>query len=199
VLEARQRATVWLSFAVGFCLAALAQRPGRNHDGVAASSSARLPAQVLETSPGSLDSPLEREIADTAMRHNLDPALVQAVIEAESGYDPRAVSPKGAIGLMQILPDTAAEIGLPEPVDPAASLEGGCRYLAALQEIFGGNVELALAAYNAGPGAVRRWGSVPPYRETKEFVRRVGENYRRLTGLDVSMATRYTTDASAVL
>jgi soluble lytic murein transglycosylase-like protein len=99
---------------------------------------------------------------------------------------------------MQILPETAALMGLPEPADPASSLEAGCRYLAALLESFGGDVELALAAYNAGPGAVRRWGGVPPYRETTTFVRRVGENYRRITGLDVSIATRYTSDASAV-
>jgi soluble lytic murein transglycosylase-like protein len=198
VLETRQRATVWLSFAVGFCLAALLQRPNRGPQGAEVARGPQPLSFVVETSPRSSDSPFGRSIAATAMRHHLDPSLVQAVMEAESGYDPQAVSPKGAIGLMQILPETAALMGLPEPADPAASLEAGCRYLAALQEIFGGDVELALAAYNAGPGAVRRWGTVPPYRETRDFVRRVGDTYRRLTGLDVSAATRFTSDASVV-
>ncbi len=198
MLEARQRATIWLSFAVGLCLAALVQRPGRGERGAVLPSGPQPRSFVVETSPDRTEGPYERSIAGAAMRHNLDPALVQAVIEAESGYDPQAVSPKGAVGLMQTLPETAAEMGLPEPADPAASLEAGCRYLAGLQEMFGGDVELALAAYNAGPGAVRHWGSLPPYRETRGFVRRVGETYRRLTGLDVSTATRYTSDASVV-
>ncbi len=199
MLETRQRATVWLSFAVGFCLAALLQRPDRQSGTGAVTHGSQPPSFVVETSPDTDDNPYEKSIVATAMRHNLDPALVQAVIEVESGYDPQAVSSKGAIGLMQILPETAALMGLPEPADPASSLEAGCRYLAALQDIFGGDVELALAAYNAGPGAVRRWGSVPPYRETRAFVRRVTDTYRRLTGLDVSTATRFTSDASAVL
>jgi len=198
LLETRQRATVWLSFAVGTCLALLLQHPAGGREDAAASLGPQSPAFVVETSPDTSDRPYEESIAATAMRHGLDPALVRAVIEAESGYDPQAVSAKGALGLMQILPETAALMGLPEPADPASNLEAGCRYLAALQDIFGGDVELALAAYNAGPGAVRRWGTVPPYRETRGFVRRVGETYRRLTGLDVSTATRFTSDASAV-
>jgi soluble lytic murein transglycosylase-like protein len=198
VLETRQRATVWLSFAVGSCLALLLQHPAGGREDAVASLGPQSPAFVVETSPDTSSRPYEESIAATAMRHGLDPALVRAVIEAESGYDPQAVSAKGALGLMQILPETAALMGLPEPADPASSLEAGCRYLAALQDIFGGDVELALAAYNAGPGAVRRWGTVPPYRETRGFVRRVGETYRRLTGLDVSTAIRFTSDASAV-
>jgi len=102
------------------------------------------------------------------------------------------------VGLMQILPETAAEIGYPDAADPASNLEAGCRYLAALLEGFGGDVELALAAYNAGPGAVRRWGTVPPYRETKTFVARVAAEYERLTGLDLAGATRFSYDPSAV-
>lgn len=198
MLEARQRGTVWLSFAVGFCLAALLQHPERQPRSGVGAHGPQLPLFVVETSPDTTENPYGESIAATAMRHGLDPALVQAVMEAESGYDPLAVSAKGAVGLMQILPETAALMGLPEPADPASSLEAGCRYLAALQDIFGGDVELALAAYNAGPGAVRRWGSVPPYRETRAFVRRVADTYRRLTGLDVSTATRFTSDASAV-
>jgi soluble lytic murein transglycosylase-like protein len=197
LLATRQRATVWLAFAVGSALVVLIQQPGG--DQRPAPARGNLPAGfVVETSTEAGGAAYEQSVAATAMRHGLDPALVQAVIEAESGNDPTAVSAKGAIGLMQTLPETAALMGLPEPADPAASLEAGCRYLAALLEIFGGDVELALAGYNAGPGAVRRWGTVPPYRETRGFVRKVGENYRRLTGLDIQAARRFTSDSSAV-
>ena len=129
----------------------------------------------------------------------IDPALVLAVVEVESGQTPDAVSPKGALGLMQVLPETAAGIGFPNPADPAQSLEAGCRYLAALLESFGGDVELALAAYNAGPGAVRHWGTVPPYRETRTFIARVAAVYEKLTGLDLAGATRFAYEPSAAL
>ena len=198
MIEARQRIAVWLSFAVGFVLSTLVQLPDDDQRAAVLPERTGVSLRALETTPQAQDIPLGTSIAAAAMRHALDPALVLAVIGAESGHDPNAISPKGAIGLMQILPETAALMGLPEPADPANSLEAGCRYLAGLLDSFGGDVELALAAYNAGPGAVRRWGGVPPYRETTTFVRRVGENYRRITGLDVSTATRYTSDASAV-
>ena len=198
MLETRQRGAVWLSFGVGAALSALLQLPAVERPGPVLPAGGGPAATALETTSAAQNIPLGTSIASTAMRHGLDPALVLAVIGAESGHDPLAVSPKGAIGLMQILPETAALMGLPEPADPANSLEAGCRYLAALLDIFGGDVELALAAYNAGPGAVRRWGGVPPYRETTTFVRRVAANYRDITGLDVSIATRYTSDASAV-
>jgi soluble lytic murein transglycosylase-like protein len=197
VLEARQRGAVWLSFVVGAGLAALLQSPGPERRIAIGGVSHQPSSPIVETSPETGDGRFGESIAVAAMRHRLDPALVEAVIAAESGYDPLAVSPKGAVGLMQILPETAALMGLPAPADPAANLEAGCRYLAALQDNFGGDVELALAAYNAGPGAVRRWGTVPPYRETRVFVRRVADTYRRLTGLDVSTASRFTNDASA--
>ena len=198
MLETRQRTAVWLSFTVGLALSALVQLPDEDRPATVLPERPGAISRALETTSQAQDIPLGTSIAAAAMRHALDPALVLAVIGAESGHNPYAVSPKGAIGLMQILPETAALMGLPAPADPASSLEAGCRYLAALLESFGGDVELALAAYNAGPGAVRRWGGVPPYRETTTFVRRVGENYRRITGLDVSIATRYTSDASAV-
>jgi soluble lytic murein transglycosylase-like protein len=197
VLETRQRFAIWFSFAIGFALSALVQLPNREPPEAVGPEHVAAAAPALETTREVQDLQLGASIAAAAMRHGLDPALVLAVIGAESAHDPNAVSPKGAIGLMQILPETAALMGLPEPADPANSLEAGCRYLAALLDIFGGDVELALAAYNAGPGAVRRWGGVPPYRETTTFVRRVGANYRRITGLDVGTATRFTSDASA--
>jgi len=134
----------------------------------------------------------------TATRWGLDPALVLAVIEAESGQLPEAVSPKGAVGLMQVLPETAALMGLPDPANPATNLDAGCGYLANLIESFGGDIELALAAYNAGPGAVRRWGGVPPFRETRAFVTRVAAAYQRLSGLDLPGARRFTSEPSTL-
>lgn len=104
-------------------------------------------------------------------RHDVDPLLLAAVARAESGYDPTAVSPAGAQGLMQIMPATAAGLGV-DALDPAQAVDGAARYLAEQLESFG-TVELALAAYNAGPGNVRRYGGIPPFTETRTYVTRV--------------------------
>jgi soluble lytic murein transglycosylase-like protein len=195
----RQTVAVWGSFALGCLLATLMQRPEKAQRHVSGwVEDAQGMSISLEPSPFVGPTPLEQRVIEVATREGLDPALVLAVIEAESGQEANAVSPKGAVGLMQILPETAAEIGYPDAADPASNLEAGCRYLAALLEGFGGDVELALAAYNAGPGAVRRWGTVPPYRETKTFVARVSAEYERLTGLDLAGATRFSYAPSAV-
>lgn len=113
-----------------------------------------------------------------AQRHEIDPALVDAVIRAESGYNLAAVSPKGAAGLMQLMPATARRLGARDRFDPAENVEAGIRYLKALREQFG-DERLALAAYNAGEGAVMRHGGVPPFKETIEYVRRVEQLYRQ--------------------
>jgi len=110
-----------------------------------------------------------------ARRHSLDPDLVRAVVAVESGFRPDAVSPKGAQGLMQLMPYTARALGVKDTFDPAANLDGGTRYLRALIKRYDGDVTRALAAYNAGEGAVARHGGVPPYPETLAYVRRVLE------------------------
>ncbi|BBL69978.1 lytic transglycosylase [Methylogaea oryzae] len=115
-----------------------------------------------------------------ASKYGLDPALLHAVIRAESGYNSRAVSPKGAVGLMQLMPDTASRYGVSDRHDPNANIEGGARYLRDLIGMFGANLKLVVAAYNAGENAVIRHGNqIPPYPETQEYVSRVlGQYYR---------------------
>jgi soluble lytic murein transglycosylase-like protein len=115
-----------------------------------------------------------------AQRHAVDAALLRAVIEQESAGNPRAVSPKGAAGLMQLMPETAERLGVDDRFDAGQNIDGGARYLAELLRRFG-TVEAALAAYNAGPEAVERYGGVPPYPETQEYVKRVIAKYRALT------------------
>ncbi|MBI5443676.1 MAG: lytic transglycosylase domain-containing protein [Deltaproteobacteria bacterium] len=116
-----------------------------------------------------------------ASRRRLDPLLVKAVIQIESGEDPSATSPKGAKGLMQLMPSTAQMLGVEDPYEPKANIRGGVQYLSAMLERFG-RLDLALAAYNAGPGAVERFRGIPPYRETRNYVTRVLDAYRKLGG-----------------
>lgn len=130
---------------------------------------------LKERSPRSSsgDSSMRAIISRHAATFRLEEALVRAVIKAESGYNPRAVSKKGALGLMQLMPDTARLLKVRDPLDAEENIRGGSRYLRLMLDEFNGNLDLALAAYNAGPNAVRRHGGIPPYEETRTYVDRV--------------------------
>ncbi|MBN2654540.1 MAG: lytic transglycosylase domain-containing protein [Nitrospirae bacterium] len=117
-----------------------------------------------------------------ARKHNVDPDLLKAVIKAESNWNPRAVSPKGARGLMQLMPATAAELGVKNVFDPVENIDGGARYLRYLLEKFNGNLTLALAAYNAGPARVERKMRVPAIQETVSYVRKIVTSYKKNGG-----------------
>ena len=123
-----------------------------------------------------------REIARSeAARKNLDPLLVKAVIQVESGENPEALSSKGAMGLMQLMPGTARALGVSDPFKPRDNVVGGVKYLSQMVERFRGRLDLALAAYNAGPTAVDRFHGIPPYTETRNYVTKVMDAYRRLS------------------
>jgi soluble lytic murein transglycosylase-like protein len=122
---------------------------------------------------------VERLVREAAARHNVDPALVRAVIETESNWNPGAYSRKGAMGLMQLIPTTAQRFGVNDAFNPRQNVDGGVRYLRTLLERYRGNLDLALAAYNAGEGAVDRAHGIPAYRETKNYVQRVQDAYFR--------------------
>lgn len=130
-------------------------------------------AEAPSVAAASPDDDLATTIESIAARHGVDARLVEAVVRVESGGNPRAVSPKGALGLMQLMPARATMLGVADVFDPRANLDGGVRHLRDLLARYAGNVRLALAAYNAGEEAVRRYGGIPPYRETQEYVRKV--------------------------
>jgi len=122
--------------------------------------------------------PLYRDLVEaSAKKYNLDPDLVTSVIAVESNFDPKAVSRKNAHGLMQLLPETAAQLGVKNIDDPTENIDAGSRYLKYLLQMYNGNLSLALAAYNAGPEKVQLYGRIPPYSETISYVRRVKRGY----------------------
>jgi soluble lytic murein transglycosylase-like protein len=120
---------------------------------------------------------IDAAIDAAAARHNVDPSLVRSVVKVESNFNPNAVSRKGAMGLMQLMPSTARSLNVSNPFDPAQNVDAGVRHLRQLLDSYGGNVRLSLAAYNAGSGAVARSAGVPHFRETQEYVRRITNLY----------------------
>lgn len=131
-----------------------------------------------EGAPADIKAMIER----AANNNNIDPAILDALVATESDYNPSAISSKRAVGLTQLMPDTARSLGVSNPLDPAQNLEGGAKYLSQLLNRFDGNLTNAIAAYNAGPGAVTRHGGVPPYKETKNYVDKVLGLYRAKKG-----------------
>jgi len=141
------------------------------------------PAETRKTADWTSGSPtIDQLIRTNANRFGIDPYLVFLVIEKESRFHTRAVSPKGAMGLMQLMPGTARRLGVRKPFDAAENIRGGTQFMRELMDMFGGKVELVLASYNAGEGAVLKYGrNVPPYRETRDYVKTIGKRYG-LTG-----------------
>ena len=133
------------------------------------------PVEEVVESPPLPARPFAAIIDAVAVRHGVDPALVYAVIEVESAYRPTARSPKGAMGLMQLMPATAKRYALADPFDPLANIEAGTRHLRSLLDRYDDDVDSALAAYNAGEGPVRKFGGVPPYPETLRYVAKIRE------------------------
>lgn len=143
------------------------------------------PAANIALKPASTTSalPFDAAVQAAAIRSDLEPALLHAVIAAESGHNPRAVSPKGAQGLMQLMPATSRRLLVDNPWDPMQNVLAGARYLRELRDLYRGDIELALAAYNAGPGAVSRSGNrIPQIAETRRYVPQVLAYYRNIAG-----------------
>jgi soluble lytic murein transglycosylase-like protein len=149
-------------------LAAAQQVPGQQTSAISVSAaSGTTPAATTD---------FASEIDAAAKSNGIDPALLKGLVQQESGFDPNARSGAGAVGLTQLMPGTAAALGVTDPTDPVQSLQGGARYLRQQLDRFGGDERLALAAYNAGPGAVAKYGGVPPYAETQGYVNKVLAN-----------------------
>ena len=129
--------------------------------------------------PAAPSQDVNAAVSAASTRHQIDSDFINSVIHAESGFNPRAISPKGAEGLMQLMPGTASKLGVENPFDPAANVDGGTQYLRELLDYYHGDMAKALAAYNAGPQRVAHYNGVPPYRETHAYVARIIREYNR--------------------
>lgn len=157
----------------------------------------RLAVDTVKTNPRLADLPFNGLVEEAADAARLDPELLHALVHVESGYNHRAVSPKGATGLAQLMPGTAKRFKVRDPSQPRDNLRAGAHYLRELMDRFGDDVSLALAAYNAGEGAVSRYGRIPPYAETRAYVPRVIERYQRLMSTREALPTPYQLDQRA--
>lgn len=165
--------------------------PNRRSGSTISSPPASRATSATESSPqavGPSDDRLDRIVQAAAARHQLDPALVKAVISTESGWNPHAISRKGAVGLMQLIPETAQRFGVGNSFDPVQNVEGGTMYLKSLLDRYNGDLSKSLAAYNAGERAVDSSGGIPAYPETQRYVQKVTDAYfRPSSGRDPSL------------
>jgi soluble lytic murein transglycosylase-like protein len=165
--------------------------PKRKSEGTISSTPASAAASTPDSPPQTASASgdhLDQIVQAAAERHNLDPALVKAVITTESGWNPSAISRKGAVGLMQLIPETAERFGVGNAFDPAQNVEGGTSYLKALLDRYNGDLTKSLAAYNAGEHAVDQSGGIPAYPETQRYVQKVTDAYfRPNSGRDPSL------------
>jgi len=141
------------------------------------STESALPAPNFESGQGFAQPNIDSAIEQAAARHHVDPNLVRAVIKVESNFNPYAVSRKGAMGLMQLMPQTARQLNVSNPFDPEQNVDAGVRHLKQLMDNYGGDIKLTLAAYNAGQGAVERSAGIPRYTETRKYVKRITQLY----------------------
>ena len=139
---------------------------------LSAAQAATSPVATAASAPSGAN-PYEAQIEAAAQRNGIDPSLLRNLVRAESNFNPRATSGAGAMGLTQLMPGTAAGLGVTNAYDPVQSLEGGAKFLRQMLDQFGGDPAKALAAYNAGPGAVQKYGGVPPYAETQAYVQKI--------------------------
>ncbi len=134
-------------------------------------------SEKSDKAPATAGGWIQDLIREKSRKYDVPESLIQSIVQAESGFDPNAVSPAGAKGLMQLMPGTAKDLGVSNVFDPAQNLEGGVRYFRQMLDRFDHNVTYALAAYNAGPGNVAKYQGVPPYRETQNYVKKILKNY----------------------
>ncbi len=152
---------------------------GRGYVDVPTGDIVTITCEEIPAAPAASPPDIGKIVREAGARHQLDPDLINSIIRAESGFNSKAVSPKGGQGLMQLMPQTAAQLGVSDPFDPASNVDAGTRYFRELLQYYGGDIVKALAAYNAGPQRVAQYGGVPPYRETHTYLAGVIRDYNR--------------------
>jgi len=135
---------------------------------------------AYSTSAKSAERPFSEIIREASQKYGVDEQVISAVIQQESSFNPQAVSSSGAVGLMQLMPATAQSLGVNDPYNPEENIMAGVKYLKQKMDEFGGNLSLGLAAYNAGSGAVRKYGGIPPYKETQDYVKKIVNSFDHL-------------------
>ncbi|NLB83888.1 MAG: lytic transglycosylase domain-containing protein [Synergistaceae bacterium] len=162
----------------------LAREENSRKDKIIDSPRPSLPGRIPEKNPSVKDGDWRSRITDLSEKYGMDEKLVRAVIRMESGGKTDALSSKGAMGIMQLMPGTAKMLGVEDPYDPVQNLEGGIKYLSQMSDKYDGDLEKTLAAYNAGPGRVDSYGGIPPFAETQHYVKTILALYKKKSGGD---------------